>query len=217
MPARGRTARDRRRRRLGQNFLDPAAAERFVDQAGFGSGEFVVEVGAGLGAITRALARRDVRVLAVELDPDWVRHLRQRCQDNQLVTVVEGDFLKQPLPRQPFRLAGSLPYARTTDILRHVLDDPSGALQRADVIVQWEVARKRAAVPPSTLLSTAWAPWWAFRLGARLPATLFRPRPKVDSGLLTILRRQPPLLPPTLAPAYARFVRDNWPPPAGPR
>jgi 23S rRNA (adenine-N6)-dimethyltransferase len=81
---------------------------------------------------------------------------------------VEDDFLSVAMPSEPFRVVGSLPFGRTTDILRRFLDDPDTCLERADVIVQWEVARKRAALPPSTLLSTAWAPWWDIALRHRI-------------------------------------------------
>jgi 23S rRNA (adenine-N6)-dimethyltransferase len=209
--ARGRTARDRRRRRLGQNFLEPATADQLIDQAAFRPGELVVEIGAGLGAITFALARRGVRIMAVEPDPDWSRRLRERVGRNPRIRVIEGDFLSLALPPEPFRIAGSLPFARTTDILRRLLDDPDTGMQRADIIVQWEVALKRTATPPSTLLSAAWAPWWEMRLGRRIPATEFRPVPRVDAGFLTITRRNPALLPHSMARPYAQFVRQHWP------
>jgi 23S rRNA (adenine-N6)-dimethyltransferase len=70
---------------------------------------------------------------------------------------------------------------------------------------------KRAAVPPSMLLSTSRAPWWDIRLGPHIPAQKFRPVPRVDAGLLTILRRSPALLPRMMARSYAQFVRQNWP------
>lgn len=73
------------------------------------------------------------------------------------------------------------------------------------------MARKRAAVPPATLVSTTWAPWWEFRLGRRIPAGNFRPVPRVDGGVLTITGRQPPLLPLAMAADYAGFVRRLWP------
>jgi 23S rRNA (adenine-N6)-dimethyltransferase len=206
-----RTARDWRRRRLGQNFLDVAAAERLVDQANFKPGDLIVEVGAGRGAITFALARHDVRVIAVEPDPDWAKLLRERASNNPHIRVVERNFLLVTLPDEPFRVVGSLPFGRTTDVLRRLLDDPNTCMQRADVIVQWEVARKRAAVPPSTLLSTVWVPWWDVHLGRRIPAREFRPVPRVDAGLLTIMRRDPPLLPASMARPYSRFVRQQWP------
>lgn len=206
MSARRRTDRDWRRRQLGQNFLDPATADQIVEQAAFAPGELVVEIGAGSGVLTRALARRALRVLAVEPDPVWAKRLRDRG-----IRVIERDFLTVTLPREPFRVFGSLPFARTTDILHRLLDDPAIAMRRADVIVQWEVAVKRAITLPVTLVSTAWAPWWEMQLARRIPATLFRPVPRVDAGLLTITRREPPLLPIAMARRYADFVQREWP------
>ncbi len=86
------------------------------------------------------------------------------------------------MPRRPFRVIGSLPFGTTTAILRHLLEDAGSGLQRADLVVQWEVARKRAAIPPTTMLSTAWAPWWSFEVGRRIPAAAFRPVPSVDGA-----------------------------------
>ena len=213
MSAYGRTPRDERRRRLGQNFLRPELADRLVADATFRGGELVVEVCAGPGPITLALARRAVTVVAVEVDPVWARRLRDLVRQvaPARVQVMEADILSLPLPTRPFRAIGSLPFGETTSILRHLLDNPTVPLERADVVVQWEVARKRAAVPPSTMLSTTWAPWWEFRLGPRIPATGFRPIPRVDAGVLVITRRSRPLLPVAMARRYADFVRAHWP------
>jgi 23S rRNA (adenine-N6)-dimethyltransferase len=211
MSARGRTVRDWRRRRLGQNFLNAATADLLIDRSNFQPSELVVEVGAGRGAITVALARRGVRIIAVEPDPEWSAQLRERLGKNPRIRIAEEDFLSVALPPEPFRVMGSLPFGRTTDILRRLLDDPGTSMERADVIVQWEVALKRAAVPPSTLLSTAWAPWWEIQLGQRIPAREFRPVPRVDAGFLTITRRNPSLLPHSMARSYAHFVREHWP------
>jgi 23S rRNA (adenine-N6)-dimethyltransferase len=209
--ARRRRRRDWRRRQLGQNFLDPAVAEEIVEAAGLVPGELVIEVGAGSGTLARALVRRAVRLIAVEPDPDWAHRLRERLVGNRAVQVIARDFLSIDLPREPFRVVGSLPFGRTTDILRRLLDDPAIPLRRADVIVQWEVALKRAANPPATLLSTAWAPWWEIELLRRIPSQKFRPVPSVDGGLLAITRRDPPILPRTMAPSYAAFLRREWP------
>jgi 23S rRNA (adenine-N6)-dimethyltransferase len=210
--ARRRTDRDWRRRQLGQNFLDPATADQIVDQAAFAPGELVVEIGAGSGVLTRALARRALRVVAVEPDPAWARRLREQTAGSAPgVHVVARDFLAVTLPREPFRVFGSLPFARTTDILHRLLDDPAIPMRRADVIVQWEVAVKRAATPPVTLISTAWAPWWEIRLARRIPATVFRPVPRVDAGLLAITRLDPPLLPIAMARPFRDFVQREWP------
>lgn len=213
MPAEPRASRDERRRQLGQNFLSDRFAERLVARAAIGPGDFVVEVGPGLGAFTAALARRGAEVVAVELDPELAPRLRARLGPGlaDRVRVVRGDFLSFPLPRRPFRVLGSLPFGRTTDVLRRLLDDPLQRLVRADLVVQWEVARKRVAVPPSTLLSTLWAPWWEFELACRIPAHEFTPVPRVDAAFVSVVRRSRPLLPLAMARPYARFVRAHWP------
>lgn len=213
MPAARRSARDERRRRLGQNFLLPHAAERFVGEAGVEPGELVVDIGAGSGAITRQLLRRGARVIAVEADPVWSARLAgtTRREGDPTFRAVEADFLAWPLPAEPFRVVACLPFAVTTAILHRLFDDPEHPLVRADVIVQWEVARKRATVPPETLISTCWSPWWQFGLGRRVPARDFRPIPRVDGGVLVAARRQPPLLPERMAGPYAQFVRGHWP------
>ena len=213
MPAHRRTARDDRRRRLGQNFLRPELAARFVEEAGVTAGDLVVEIGAGSGAITRALARRGAEVLAVEVDPVWAERLKRNlaAHHGDRVRVIASDFLAMRLPNRPFRVVACLPFGNTTAIVSRLLGEGREHLERADLIVQWEVARKRSAVPASTLRSTAWAPWWEFTLGRRIAATEFRPVPRVDGGVLVITRREPALLPPAMAARYEAFVRANWP------
>jgi 23S rRNA (adenine-N6)-dimethyltransferase len=208
-----RTPRDERRRSLGQNFLRPELADQLVAHAAFTPDDLVVEIGAGRGAFTIALARCGVHVVALENDPRWVDALRRevaRSGFENRVRVVCCDALRYRMPRRPFRAFGSLPFGATTSILRHLLDDPSGALVQADFVVQFAVARKRSATPPTTLLSTMWAPWWSFEMGRRIPAGGFRPVPSVDAAMLRVQRRVPPLLPPRMATAYASFVQREW-------
>lgn len=213
MSAKRRTPRDRRRRSLGQNFLRPDVAERLVREADVRPDDLVLDIGAGCGSITLALARRGVHVVAIERDPVWVARLRDRAASAGpgRIEVVHADAATIDLPGRPFRVVSSLPFGATTAILRRLLDDPRTGLERADVVVQWEVACKRAALPPATLVSSQWAPWWAFRLGRRIPRTQFRPVPSVDGGVLIVTRRSPPILPPSMAQSYAEFVRDRWP------
>lgn len=213
MPGRRRTRRGWRRRRLGQNFLCAEAAERFVRNARFSPDDLVVEIGPGSGSLTLPLARRGVDLVAVELDRDWAARLRERLRAGGLsnVRVVPADFRSFDLPKRPFRVVGNLPFHETRAILALLLDDPRLPLRRADLIVQWGVAKKRTVHPPETLRGTAWAPWWRFERGARIPARSFRPAPSVDAGVLTIERREPALLPEAMARDYARFLRERWP------
>jgi 23S rRNA (adenine-N6)-dimethyltransferase len=213
VPAGDRTPRDERRRRLGQNFLRPEAAEHFVSRAGVRPGELVVDIGAGSGVLSTALADRGADVVAVELDPVWASRLRSLAhhQFPGHINVLQVDFLSWRPPRRPFRVVACLPFGATTAILHRLLDDPKTPLERADLVVQWEVARKRTLTPPTTLVSTGWAPWWEFHLGPRIPAGDFRPVPRVDGGTLVITRRAPQLLPTSMATAYSAFVRHHWP------
>jgi 23S rRNA (adenine-N6)-dimethyltransferase len=88
-------------------------------------------------------------------------------------------------------------------------------LTRADVIVQCEVARKRATISPSTLLAAQWGPWWEFAFVRRFDASAFVPRPHVDAGLLRIVRREPVLVASSDASMYRAFVGRAFA--AGPR
>jgi 23S rRNA (adenine-N6)-dimethyltransferase len=195
-----------RRRVLSQNFLvDRRAIESLVDGSGVGEGDLVLDIGAGNGLISGALARRGARVLAVERDPGLAERLRAKFATWPLVTVVEADVLTTPLPSEPYRVVANIPFGITTKILRRLLDD-SGGLARADVIVQAEVARKRGTRGRGTLLNACWEPWFEFATGARIPAAAFRPKPRVDAAILVVARRDPPLLDPASRRDYEQFV-----------
>jgi 23S rRNA (adenine-N6)-dimethyltransferase len=207
---RSRTARDARRRTLGQNFLrNRGLAVRLVRDARISGDDLVVELAAGTGILTGELARRADRVVAVELDPEWARRLLDSFAAVENVLVAQGDALRFPLPGEPFRVVANLPFGRTTAFLRHLLDDPESALVAADLIVQHEVARKRAR-NRGTLLTLSWAPWFEFSLGRRIPASAFRPIPAVDAAVLRVRRRAEPLLEPAERSAFAAFLEDAF-------
>ncbi len=212
MSAAKQTPRDERRRRLGQNFLQADVATTVVAGASFQPSDLVVEIGAGLGSLTFPLAQWVSQVLAVEVDPVLAARLRRELQRRKItnVSVVCCDARRYRLPRRPFRALGSLPFGATTALMRHLLDDPRSQLERADLVVQWEVARKRATTPPSTLLSAAWAPWWVFELGRKISPDAFRPVPTVDAAVLRVRRREPAVLPTDLAGPFGEFLREHW-------
>jgi len=206
--------RDARRRSLGQNFLaDPQAIARLVAAVSILPGELVVEPGAGTGAITLPVATAGARVIAYEADPVWARRLIEASRVHDLqdrVQVVTGDFLRARLPDEPFRVIGNPPFRLTTALLAHLLDLPERGPWRADLVVQREVAAKRTTIPPTSLRSAAWAPWWEFGLGMAIPRRAFRPVPGVDAAMLTIRRRDPPILPHRLAPEMRDLLRRGW-------
>jgi 23S rRNA (adenine-N6)-dimethyltransferase len=195
-----------RRRVLSQNFLvDRRAIDTLVDGSGVADGDLVIDIGAGNGLISQALARRGATVVAIERDPALADRLRAKFATWPAVTVVEADVLTTPLPGEPFRVVANIPFGITTKILRRLLED-GGRLIRADVIVQAEVARKRGTGGRGTLLNACWEPWFEFATGARIPATAFRPRPRVDAAVLIVARRDPPLLDAASRRDYTAFV-----------
>jgi 23S rRNA (adenine-N6)-dimethyltransferase len=167
----------------------------------------VVDLGAGGGALTRALADAGARVQAVELDPAALRQLETRFGRHPRVEVVEGDATLVPLPSEPFAVVANLPFAVGTAILRRVLGDPRVPVTQLDAIVEWRLAAKRTAVWPSTLLGCSWGARYELSLVRRVPRACFAPPPSVDAAVLRAVRRPEPLVAPEEAAAYEALLR----------
>ncbi|WP_419703624.1 23S ribosomal RNA methyltransferase Erm [Promicromonospora sp. NFX87] len=187
---------------LGQNLLvDTQVIRRVVDLVP-DADRPVVEWAAGRGALTLPLARLGRPLEAVEIDPRSTGRLSRVAPGN--VTVTRDDILRHAPPSDPYDLVCNVPFHLTTPVLRRLFT--LTGWQRAVLITQWEVARKRAAVGGTTLLTVQWWPWFSPRLDRRIPAGAFRPRPSVDAGLLVIDRRTEPLLPVREQRGYQRFT-----------
>lgn len=189
------------RQELGQNFLVDRTVIARIEELVAGTTGPIVEVGAGDGALTLPLSRYGRPLTAVEIDSGRARRLARRVPEN--VTVVNADILRFRFPRRPHVVVGNLPFHLTTSIMRRLLAAPGW--RTAVLLVQWEVARRRAGVGGASLLTAAWWPWYAFEVHARVPARSFRPAPSVDGGLLTMTRRAVPLV--AEREPYQDFVR----------
>jgi 23S rRNA (adenine-N6)-dimethyltransferase len=202
-----RSARARRAAR-SQHFLrSDALASAIVREAGIGPGDLVLDLGAGSGRLTGALARSARRVIVFELDPRWSAELRGRWPN---VEVVQADAALAELPREPFSVVANLPFDRTTAIMRHLLDDPCVPLRRADVIVEWGVAVKRCLPWPSTVNDVLWGAWYRFALLRRLHPGAFDPSPGVAAGVVAIERRVVSLVDEQRWRAYRAFVAGGF-------
>jgi len=196
-----------RSRGRGQHFLRSSKlAAELVRAAGIRPGDLVFDLGAGTGALTAALVRSGASVVAVEIDTALAAALRRRFTE---VRVLEDDLLRVPLPRVPFKVVANLPFEGGTAALRRLLD-PRVPLENADVIVDWGLASKRASVWPGTQLSAYWGAWFELSLVRRLPRCVFAPPPSVDAGVLRIVRRAQPLVPPSDRRAYEAFLACGY-------
>jgi 23S rRNA (adenine-N6)-dimethyltransferase len=195
--------RPRSQRGRGQHFLRSSRlAAELVRAAGIRRGDLVLDIGAGTGVLTAALARCSDRVVAVEIDPELGEALRRRLPS---VDVLVADAARLPLPREPFKVVANLPFGGATAMLRRLLD-PAVPLQTADVILEWAAAAKRAAVWPSTQLGAYWGAWFELSVARRLPRYVFAPPPSVDAAVLRAVRRSEPLVPVADRRAYDRFL-----------
>jgi 23S rRNA (adenine-N6)-dimethyltransferase len=165
-----------------------------------------LDLGAGAGVLTRALADAGAHVRAVELDQAALRQLRERFGGDPRVEVIEGDATAVPLPDEPFVVVANLPFAAGTAMLRRLLGDPRLPLTQLDAIVEWGLAAKRTAVWPSTLLGCTWGAWFELRLVRRVPRACFAPPPSVEAAVLRATRRPEPLVGPADARAYAALL-----------
>ncbi|MGW6460644.1 23S ribosomal RNA methyltransferase Erm [Streptomyces sp. NPDC055078] len=190
------------RHELGQNFLvDPAVISDFVALVERTAGP-VIEIGTGDGALTLPLQRLGRALTGIEIDDRRARRLAGRT--HAPTTIVHADFLRYRAPATPHVLVGNLPFHATTAMLRHIVRAPGWT--DAVLLVQWEVARRRAGVGGATMMTAQWWPWYDFALAGRVPASAFRPRPGVDGGLLTLTRRGSPLVAPADRDRYQDFV-----------
>jgi 16S rRNA (adenine1518-N6/adenine1519-N6)-dimethyltransferase len=189
---------------LGQHFVvDANTVRRVARLAGVGPGDRVVEVGAGLGSLTLALAETGASVTAVELDRRLAEVLRTVVQGlDPPVTVVEGDAMHLDwaalLGGHRWVLVANLPYNVATPLIATLLDEVP-AIERFLVMVQREVGERLAAGPGDEgygAVSVLVSYWAEARVAGRVPPTVFFPQPKVESVLVDIRRRPTPAVGP---------------------
>ena len=191
------------KRKLGQNFVvDGNTLSRIVRLSGIKAGDRVLEVGAGLGALTEALLEVDAVVTALEIDPD----LRTR-PELAAATVIDGDALEVDLERLapsaegPWAVVANLPYNVAAPVVLRILEE-APQITRLLVMVQLEVAERLAAGPGDAAYggaSVRVAYHGTAKVVGKVPPTVFLPQPSVDSGLVLITRRPTPAVDPAIA------------------
>ena len=187
-------------RALGQNFLaDPNTARRIVRLAEVAPGSRVVEVGPGLGSLTLALCEAGASVVAVELD-QYLRPVLEHLTAGLPVEVVAGDALVVDwvtlLGEEPTKMVANLPYNVATPVVVRALET-APVITDFLVMVQREVGERLAAPPGSRIygaVSVKVAYYATAAVVGTVPATVFHPRPKVESALVRLVRRPAPIV-----------------------
>jgi len=191
------------RRAFGQNFVaDPNTVRRIARLADVGPADHVVEIGAGLGSLTLALAETGARVTAIEVDHGVAPVLRDVVSHSEYadhIHVIEADARQVDWstlePRDtPLTVVANLPYNVATPLVADLLDEVP-RIRRFVVMVQKEVAQRLAARPGSSDfggISVKVSYWATAKLLGDVPPTVFVPRPKVTSAIIEIVRRDEP-------------------------
>lgn len=202
-------------KRLGQNFLvDPMALQKVFCAAEISPEDAVLEVGAGLGSLTRYLASQAKVVVSVELDPRLFPILTSLLRPYPNVRLVRGDILQlnpgDLMEQQGYLVVANIPYYITSALIRHLLE-AEVLPKRLVLTIQQEVAERICAQPGDmSLLALSVQVYGSPRIVGEIPAGAFYPMPKVDSAILRIDLYPQPRLPPPLLPTFFHLAKASF-------
>ena len=200
---------------LGQNFLqDPMALEAIVTAAEIQAKDTVLEIGPGLGSLTRYLAVSAREVIAVELDEKLIPPLKAVLSPYQNVQVIHGDILKLSpqdlIAENDYLVVANIPYYITSAVIRHLLESESKP-RRIVLTIQKEVAGRICARPGDmSLLALSVQVYGSPRIAAYIPAEAFFPAPKVDSAVLVVDIYPTPLIKQELLGVFFKLVKAGF-------
>lgn len=196
---------------LGQHFLvNESVLERIIGAANIQPKDTIVEIGAGIGILTRELVKRAQYVTAIEIDETFIPLLKEfvkvpsslchgeLCRIHTCkgagrlepprthLTIINGNALYVPFPREPYKVVANIPYHITSPLLRHAFLESSSPPQSLTLLIQREVAEKICDAKNAGLLTIVVGLFGAPKIVATVPPSAFLPPPKVDSAILHI-------------------------------
>jgi 16S rRNA (adenine1518-N6/adenine1519-N6)-dimethyltransferase len=205
----------RAHRGLGQNFIqDPLALAKIVSSAEIEPIDTVLEIGPGLGSLTRYLAVSAKEVIAVELDENLLPPLKAVLSPYQNIRLIHGDILKLS-PKDlnlgnDYIVVANIPYYITSAVIRHLLESESKP-RRIVLTVQKEVAQRICAEPGDmSLLALSVQIYGKPHIAAHIPANAFFPAPKVDSAVLIVEIYSSPRIKEELLPTVFKLIKAGF-------
>lgn len=182
----------RAKKSLGQNFLaNPRILDKIVQAAEISKEDIVLEVGPGTGNLTKKLAEKAKRVIAIEKDRRLIEELKKLFKESENVEIIEGDILKilpatLNIQHSKYKIVANIPYYITSNFLRTIFEKwPKPKL--IVLTIQKEVAQRIMAKPPKMNLLALSVQFYAEpKIIAYISKNNFRPRPKVDSAIIKL-------------------------------
>lgn len=172
---------------LGQHFLgDETILKQIVEAADIKETDHIVEIGPGIGVLTKELLARAKQVTAIEIDARLIPLLHTYTGHNPNLHVVKGNALQQSLPNEPYKMVANIPYHITSPLLHHVFLESATTPTSLTLLIQREVAEKICDTKKAGLLTILVHLFGTPRIVTHVPPSAFLPPPKVDSSVLHI-------------------------------
>ncbi|MBQ2668245.1 MAG: 23S ribosomal RNA methyltransferase Erm [Clostridia bacterium] len=190
---------------ISQNFLTSRRIiDRLLTHTTIQKSDTVLEIGAGKGHITKALADHAGDVLAYEIDGNLAEKIKPKLPEN--VRLIQGDFLRCTLPKEKYKVFANIPFSRTTEIVRK-LTEASNPPDAAWLIMEKGAAKRFCGQPSENINSLLIKPYFETRICYYLRREDFHPAPRVDCVLIEFIRKPKPDLPSTQKKAFAQFIK----------
>ena len=189
---------------ISQNFLTSRRTiDRMINKTSISKKDTVLEIGAGKGHITKALADTAGYVLTYEIDTVLAEKLKPKLPEN--VRLIEGDFLRDALLKGKYKVFANIPFSRTTEIVRKLTEaiDPPEAMW---LIMEKGAAKRFCGLPKETQSSLCIKPYFETKIVYHLRREDFHPAPRVDCVLVAFIRKAVPDIPAAERASFAAFT-----------
>jgi 16S rRNA (adenine1518-N6/adenine1519-N6)-dimethyltransferase len=203
------------KKKLGQNFIvSQSAVDQVMTAASFGEKDQILEIGAGLGALTLALAKHRHKVVTIEYDQRLIPILKDVLGSYENVNVIHGDILQLKLEDiitpPEYLVVANIPYQITSAVIRRVVEAPYPA-RRVVLTIQKEVAERIVAQPGNlSLLALSVHIFGEPRISSHIASKAFYPQPKVESSVLRIDMYPQPLIPVSEIDHFFRIAKAGF-------
>ena len=199
-----------KRKSLAQNFLAKAhLTATLVNDSSIDLRDIIYEIGPGKGILTKELAKRAKKVIAIEKDRKLYMKLLKKFASDDKIILHHADFLEFKIDEPLYKIFANVPFNITSALIRKLLFDVNPPIE-AYLIIQKEGAEKFIGAPKTTQFSVLLKPWFRMTIIKYFKRTDFSPIPNVNVVMLHIEKRIPPLISRTDMPVYQRFIKCGF-------